>query len=193
MNWEREFLSRPRPVYWAGWESNTHRLQQAGWQFAAEEDFTDFRTRIIMRHEPLRMHAISEFQETDFIRAREDMRYAREGMPFHVNYMASHFQVMLNGGFDPGAFRPVDMQPQIVTAREIKDIEDLSLFAAPMARTNEVIVDPHSVPELMNRILELQEPGRQEYFRQKAAEMRRDREKFQPRQQFHAQVLSLVA
>jgi hypothetical protein len=48
---------------------------------------------------------------------------------------------------------------------------------------------------MMNRILELQRPGAQEFYKQRLREMKVEGPIMQPapRQQFHAQVISLVA
>lgn len=188
-------LSYPHPVYWAGFRSDTQTLQQAGWEFSAHEDLAMMEFGLAMRHSALGIDAWTNSVGYEVNRAMHSPQ------PFHVNCLtdrAPRFESISMPDWLPDC-KPVDMQPQVV--REFKTMDDLNLFAGCMARTNEVIVDPNSVPDLMERILEIQEPARQEYFKQQAAEMRRRARdpgleaasKQSPRQNFHAQILSIAS
>lgn len=86
----------------------------------------------------------------------------------------------------------VDMQPQMI---KVNDIEDLKIFAGCMARTQQLIVDPDDVNGMMERILELQDPARQEYYKQRLRESKIEgmERRASPRQKFHAQIVSLAA
>lgn len=194
-DWERQILSKPMPVHWAGFESTTLKLQQAGWEFSAEQDYASLQTRLLMRHQAFQMHACSGYVDTDFFIDQRNADYWRN-IRFPIQWMTgggvSVFKVVDN--FD--GMQPVDMHPQINSNHRVDAIEDLNLFAAPLVRTKEIIVAPDSVPELMDRILELQDPMRQKYFEDKVREMNRGVQRIdgpRPRQEFHAQVMSLVA
>jgi hypothetical protein len=194
-DWERRILSKPTPVHWAGFESNTFRLQQAGWDFSAEQDFASMRTRILMRHKAMHFYGSSGMVDTDFFQGQgsEGWRNIRFPIQWITGGGVQVMRVMDN--FEN--FRPVDMQPQVQSRNEIKDIEDMGLFAtASLARTNEIIVDPDSVADMLARINDLQDPERKEHFAKMAEEARRgggDRSNYRPRQNFHAQIISLVA
>ena len=188
-------LSRPVKLHWAGWETNTYRLQQAGWSLSAEEDIRDMRMRLALRHEGHRIYGLTAGVDFDFMGARYnamDMVRATEAMTIPVQHMASRLTVQSyeHGGFN---FRPIDATPQFLE-RRIQSIEDFAHFATPLARTQEIILPEESVPELLERILKLQQPARTDRLRE---QLRADRDGLRldatPRQKFHAQILSIAA
>jgi hypothetical protein len=145
----------------------------------------------MMRHQVYGIHARTN--EVD------GMVYAmdRQARPaFHIQWLTDRnvrFQ-QVDGYPVPNlsAYSPVDMRPQMV---EVKDLEDMQMFAGCLARTQELIVDPDDVTSMMDRILALQDPARQEYYKRQLRANREEGVRMQaaPRQQFHAQVVSLVA
>ena len=187
---ERRIISRPHPVFWAGFRSTTVALQNAGWEFSASQRYDIDAVGLMMRHQATGMHAQTSTVPSTLYETVDP----RGGPSFHVQWMTDRGMQMREVNVAPwvAACDPVDMRPQMI---EVKSIEDMHLFAGCMARTHEVIVDPETVPDLMTRILEMQEPGRQEHFRQMVLENRREGQMMRPspRQQFHAQVISLVA
>ncbi len=191
MHYERRILSRPHPVYWAGFRSDTVALQQAGWEFSASQRYEINEVGLMMRHQATGMHA-----QTSTVPAMmyDSMAHHENAPSFRVQWMTDKGMRMRTIDIQPwvAGCDPVDMRPQMI---EVKSIEDMNLFAGCMARTHEVVVDPETVPDLMARILEMQEPGRQEHFRQMVADNRREDQMMRPspRQQFHAQIISLVA
>lgn len=58
-------------------------------------------------------------------------------------------------------------------------------FAGPLIRTSEIIIPEESVPELLERILKLQQPARMDRIRE---ELRGERRR---EQKFHAQIISM--
>lgn len=180
-------LSQPVPVRWAGFESDTHKLQQAGWQLSAEQDISYDSIRIAMYHEALRLRAISNISDFHYREAMHDPRYARSVI-LPIQHMANDMRVQIID--DLTGFRAIDAQP-MVAKTEIRSLEDFNIFATPMARTNEIIVDPDSVADMMGRILELQDPARQEHYKRTLREQQGNAR--QVEQKFHAQIISLAA
>lgn len=177
-------LSEPCRVMFAGWESTTTRLQQAGWSLSVEQNFREESIRLAMRFEPCRLYMMAESQRFGFYRHAE----YRDQLPvFDIRYCATEITVQMID--DLSMFRPIDAQPQFTNA-ERRSIEDFGIFATPLARTEEIIVEPETVTKLLEKIKKLQAP-------ELAAirERNRVRERTQPmaRQQFHAQILSLAA
>ncbi len=43
-------LSRPLRVHWAGWETDTYRLQRSGWKISAMQDVRGNRLQMAFRH-----------------------------------------------------------------------------------------------------------------------------------------------
>lgn len=90
---------------------------------------------------------------------------------------------------DFSAFRSIDATPAM-RIEEPKRIEDFAIFAAPLVRTEEIIVEPQSVADCLDLIKRLQAPNLAEI-----RERNRQRERLEPSNQtrFHAQILSLAA
>ena len=180
-------LSRPLKVEWAGWETNTYRLQQAGWKLSAEQDVFQNRMRLAMQHERMNLYAMSRMTEFEYERYAMDRSF---DFPMIVmQAMGREVFIQEHGRIDWG-FNAIDAKP-CITDRKISRIEDLAHFAAPLVRCNEVIIPEESVPELMQKILKLQQPARTDRIRE---QMRNpigyDRE---PQQKFQAQIISLAA
>mgnify|MGYP001569970002 CR=1 FL=1 len=72
---ERRVLSRPAEVWWSGFRSTTIQLQQHGWEIAAEESVYDGRIRLMLRHQDMRLYALTDMVEWNY------MDRGREGVP----------------------------------------------------------------------------------------------------------------
>ena len=188
---DRFVQSAPHQIYWAGFRSDTYTLQQNGWEFSADQRIERDEIRLAMRHQDTGMHAVTSaipgfmYAENPMARQHFNVVFMTDrGMKFQY-YPAEPIMAVTEA-------TPVDMRPQRV---EVKDIEDFKIFGCPLVRTNEVIVDPNSVPDLMDRILELQDPARKEHFMRLAKEAKAPGRIIEPgpQQQFHAQIVSIAA
>lgn len=180
-------LSQPCDVYWAGFKSNTFALQQAGWGIAVEQDFVDGRIRLLINNADWNLYAFSNFDSCDYFGIGYEVR--REHPVFHIRHCSPRIQVT-NVMDDFSNFRQVDAMPQYTSA-EIKNIEDFGIFAVPMTRTEEIIVEPADVYTLLEQIKKMQSPEQAEI---RERNRRRDREgasTVSQRQNFHAQIISL--
>lgn len=183
-------LSRPLGIHWAGWETTTYRLQQAGWQLSADQDVYERRIRIAMKHEGMALYGMSRWTEFDYERfAYEPRDYpmiVMQAMGREV-FIQEHGRVELN-------FQAIDAKPCFVADRKVTRLEDLAHFAAPLVRSREIIIPEENVDELLEKILKLQQPARTDRIRE---EMRRGSEgrliTDQPQQKFQAQIISLAA
>lgn len=187
-------LSVPLKLHWAGWETNTYRLQQAGWSLSAEQDFYRGGMRLGLRHEGAHMYGITDMVDFDYhhsLNAWEHQEYLK-----HISLkarLASNFHVQIIEPLSEVGFRPIDAVPQL-TRHEVKSLDDLMHFATPLARTQEIILPEEDVGKMLERILELQQPAKTEYFKQKLRENHEGMEwDAIPRQKFHAQILSIAA
>ncbi len=192
---ERMFLSRPVQIFWDGWESNTLKLQQAGWEFSAEQDMTMHGVRLFMRNSRCEMYGSTGYVNMDLFEAHRDPRYLNS-MRFQVGHMASRLTAHISDGPIEMA-APVDMQPVMTTWGEIKTLDEFGIFAVPLVRTEGIYLDEASVPKLMETILEAQDPAKKKYFEDKVREQRQPGATspigYEPRQKFHAQIISLAA
>lgn len=188
---ERNILSRPHPVHWAGFRSDTRTLQDAGWEFSAEQRVETDSVGLVMRHGAYGIHAVT----CTVPNMMYDL-HPQALQQFHIQYLTDRgiqFQTYQMPDW-VASCKPVDMMPQMV---EVKSIEDMNMFAGVMVRNKEIIVEPEDVSTLMDRILELQKPEAKAHYERVLREQQKGhalvRDGAGPRQQFHAQVISLVA
>ena len=187
---DRHILSRPHPVLWAGFRSDTRTLQQAGWEFSAAQHFESDSVGLVMRHGVMGIHAVTNTVPNTMY----DL-HPQDPQQFHINYLTDRniqYRQLDMPQWLPTC-KPVDMMPQMV---EVKSIEDMQLFAGCLARTQEIIVDPDDVNAMMERILSLQKPRAQAHYEKVLRENKTEGGVVRgigPRQVFHAQVVSLVA
>jgi len=177
-------LSRPCEVVWAGFRSNTYLLQQKGWEIAAQEEPAFGRASLILRHRDMRLYAICAETEFDF------MRNARSGFQqalpvFEVIHVANNIEVF-RIDTSVSSFHQIDAAPQFVNT-ELKSIDDFKIFATPLVRTEELIVEPADVSALLEKIKSMQSPE-QKNIRERN---RRRENDTRPSQVFHAQIISL--
>lgn len=177
-------MSRPITIRWAGWESDTHRLQQNGWEIAASQDVAAARMRIALRHQRYGLRGYTS--PLDLYRYRGpgwDDEVRRQGVYGEVRHMGSAINVIEHGLMD---FRPVDATPQLRPDR-VTSLDDLAHFAGAMVRTQQVVVPEEDVNDLLLRILEKQQAAKTAYFDE---QVRREGGLLQPHK-FHAQIISL--
>jgi hypothetical protein len=190
-------LSRPVKVHWAGWESDTLKLQSAGWEISAREDIAYQRLQLAIRHEGFRMHGLSN--HTEFPYMRRDVFVGVNGsyldhLTLPINHMASHMMVQVP--VDSGAvFQPVDCMP-IWRGPELKGLAEFAHFAGARAG-QELIVPEEDVNDLLSRILEVQQKARTDYFMDRVKRAERGAESglsldAVPERKFAAQIISLA-
>jgi len=182
---EPRILSRPLRVHWAGWETDTYRLQKCGWKLSAFQDIRGSRLRIALRHEGVGIEGIT--QELDYRYEQAlDLRGRAyvDNIVLNVQRMLGETVMLHHVGDISAMWSPIDAEPRY-TERRIDRLEDFAHFAGPLIRTNEIIVPEESVPELLERILKLQQPGRIARIREEL------RGEHRPEQKFHAQIISL--
>lgn len=191
---EYRVLSEPAEVWWAGFRSDTLRLQQEGWEIAAEEDVAYDRIRLLLRHQDLRLYALTDDVQYRY-RAIADPRFAlkQPQLVFRVVRAAPRFEV-LRSDIDFAAFRQVDAKPQFEHSVEVKSLEDFRIFATPLARTEEIIVEPQTVSAMLDQIRKMQAPEQARIREQQRAAAARESRVADaaPRQAFHAQIISLA-
>jgi hypothetical protein len=197
-------VSMPHKVSWCGFETTTPRLQQAGWQIAVQYDPAYMGIRLVMKHEGMQCQAVTN--QVDYMRALHSSHslYVRHLGPngedsailhFHVVRMAHRlgFTVFENveGSF-VRSWSAIDAMPQMV---KNVGLDDMQIFATPLTRTEELIVDPNDVASILEKIRQAQLPEQKairarERLRESREGLRVDAE---PQMNFHAQILSIAA
>jgi hypothetical protein len=191
LNVQYRVLSQPATVWWQGFRSDTYTLQRAGWEIAAEEDVCFGVIRLMLRHAEMNLYALSDDVRWNY-HARD------ERVPeFYVKAVANRFErIVMPSAMTFENFRQIDAAPQMCN-REIVNMDDLRIFAAPLVETKELIVDPNKIGDILAQIAQAQLPE-QEAIRQRSALRERREGQYvahnaQPRRTFHAQVLSIAA
>lgn len=181
---EPRILSRPLRVHWAGWETNTYKLQKCGWQLSAYQDVRGSRIQLALRHSGMQIEGITEQLDYRYEQAL-DMREREyvDSIVLKVQAMVGE-TVMIHQMGEIPVWSPIDAEPRY-TERVITRLEDFAHFAGPLIRTNEIIVPEESVPELLERILKMQQPARLQRIKEEL------RGEHRTEQAFHAQIISL--
>ncbi len=155
-------LSPPIPVEWAGFTSDTRRMQACGWEWAVESDTYRYTTRILARHRSLGAMLHGELRDDD-IRSRA-MVYQRDkyagfrGPPVHLDGLNLEHRVTFIS-MDPTQMLRVDMNPEYTTIQEQRWNGDaIDLFRKWAPQSEEIIVAPETVADLFERIKKMQSP-----------------------------------
>lgn len=160
-------LSRPFDVKWAGWATDTLKLQQSGWRLAVNFEPYTQRYQLLIKNEALKLCGISNIVgfESDIHRILMDTRvrpvFYIERVAPNIMVYQTHLELL-----PPTRFQEIDARPQIAESRIIS-IWDLNVFATK--QTSQVLVDKAdmTVIEHLEAIKRLQTPAQQE-LRKKA-------------------------
>lgn len=182
---DARILSRPLRVHWAGWETTTFQLQKCGWKLSAYQDIQGSRIQMAFKHSGLAIEGITAVLPYQYERAL-DMRERGyiDNIVLDIQRMLGETVMIHQAGDISAVWSPIDAEPRYTEAR-ITKLEDLAHFAGPLIRTNEIIIPEESVPDLLERILKLQQPARIERIKDEL------RGEHRPEQKFHAQIISL--
>lgn len=189
---DKYLASQPWKLHFAGWETDTYRLQQNGWQLSAIQDPMYDAMQIAFQHPEYRIRGISS--KINHYDARSYMGFGgmRDGpryMEAHA-HLASDFVSQTYFAAPMDRFKPIDAEPQIMDMRQM--MSQNMVFAPNLARTQEIIVPEHSVDDLLNMMLDRQAANRAELIR-KRVRQQGEMIDFQPRTQVHAQIVSIAA
>ncbi len=181
-------------VRFAGWESTTTRLQNAGWQLAVEHAWDRDRVRLAMKYRDGGMRMIAEAQHYTRPMHFDAMRYEGMGgapnLPvFDVIHVAPEIHIRVID-IDTFNFSPIDARTQIHTITDARPMDAFEIFAVPLVKTEEIIVEPASVMELMEQIKKLQAP---ELAAIRERQRRAERGEPLAQTRYHAQIISLAA
>lgn len=154
------------PVHWAGWQSTTLDLQQAGWEWAVEEDFATMRLRFTLRHPTMHLYGISQDVRIGGEMYFGDNLHSRHVPPIYMQGMVPRMQVYTMQYSTMPAFVAFNARPEYTMPEtEVKTMEDLRIFRpvpieAPEVK--EIVVAPESVTEMLDRMLAMQSPKQRE-------------------------------
>lgn len=190
----RRIISRPFTLEWAGWRSTTAYLQKHGWEFSEEYDMSRLATRLAFRHREYQMYGYTRYLDIDAYQLdaqsfSSHAHYDTTNLIFRVAAIASHLTVRVIDNFSD--FRPVDMSPQFVS-EEMKDIEDFRIFAPLSKDTEEFVVNPNDIGDLLQMIREAQTEEQLEIYERKKKEVLREGLELKEFKPFRTPIAQLV-
>jgi hypothetical protein len=163
---DRAILSRPFPVEWAGFRSDTFTLQRRGWNLAVERYLRDYsrmeQLELIGQHEGVRFSAIANLDR--WPSAYLDPALPNQHLPvFGVRYVAHELEMRTMHAERPQTnywkenFEAIDCRPQWV---EVSRLSEAQLFAPANTAAMEVFVREAdlSVLDHLEAIKKLQAP-----------------------------------
>ena len=189
---DKYLASQPWKLHFAGWETDTYRLQQNGWQLSAVQDPCYDAMQIAFQHPEYRIRGISN--KISHYDARSYMGFGgmRDGPRFleAAVHLASDFISHTAFVAPMDRFKPIDAEPQLMDMRQM--MSQNMVFAPNLARTQEIVVPEHSVDDLLNMMLDKQASNRAELIRKRVREQGQQVE-FKPRTHVHAQIVSIAS
>lgn len=196
-------MSAPVPVRFAGWQSTTFDLQKAGWELSVCEDklaeSANPGLTLAIYHPDMGWSGVSHRMGFDRYEARFFSHEQGYGLRSYLGELCTRgFDMMYVGhdrnliirsaeparAFTKDFWTAIDATPQVTAFTSVKDF---AVFAPAMMEAKEVLVMPDTVPQLLDRILELQSPAAQERYEAAAREKRA-----RPRRRAHAQIVTLT-
>ncbi len=175
--------SRPIPVQWAGWESDTLTLQHMGWSFSLVGDtdprYFEQRYHFILHHPDMSLFGVCA--EYHFSRERFRTLFDDNVPPLVVNKVSHDFritniQAKVDFSVNP---RLVDMSPSMIETKEIRSLYDLLPWNLRNinAETKSVVIESKAdmeVVDYLQAILDKQQDKQAEIREAKRARERRE-------------------
>lgn len=167
-------LSQPARVIWEGWESDTLRLQNAGWELSVAFEEERSRYSLAIHNQSMRLYGITH--EPIEMRFTRDSAYARPRgqMPtFHIVHMARCIEIHRVEYMNLVEFQPIDARPEYINT-PIRSMADYNMFRT-IDHAEDVYVEEAnmSVLDHLQAIKDLQSPD-QEAIRQRLLNARDD-------------------
>lgn len=154
-------LSPVCDVHFAGFSSDTYRLQCNGWQIATREEPMNGSVTLLLNHRDLGIQAVAVVRSRFYSEEWHTMsRFdPRDPPEFNVIKLSSDMKVRIetihtlhNTRLNFGDFRLADMTPQTVSVTEY-DIGKLPLFAeAKKPLAEQIIIPQRDISDLLAEI-----------------------------------------
>ena len=157
------------PVHWLGWESDTYRLGQHGWEFSMRQDPRENVVQVSITHPQHRIYGISRrIDNVNFLNHYHNQGMIHNRYPFEIRMlsMAENLVVQMPMSFDATNWEGVDTVPYFERA-EAKSLADLKIFRPLPPPESDIILAPPSFDEILQMALDHQAPKQKE-LREKA-------------------------
>lgn len=154
------YRSPPIPVRFEGFEATTTQLQRSGWELSCNEDYAYGDFQVAIFHRGLGVVGISErIRRGSMLHAFNshlDLQYVE---PICIRRVTQSHQLLYSGPVmvpERNPWHAIDAEPMFLHDGPVCP-EDLFLFRPANAPApQEIITDPETVAELMEKIIALQ-------------------------------------
>lgn len=204
---EAWIANAPIKVRLAGWVSDTYTLQREGWQLSAAQRFDNMTLQIAM-HLPGNTYCITNVVDLQYFRTGQDRVEMLRHLELNVPHSSASIVLRTGDTYDErghmrktwnepiraayATFQPIDATPFSRDLEKGHKLEDMVIFR-PLA-TSEIIVAPDTVPGLMDKILELQDPSMKKLIvEQRIRSARSGQPTDAPRVENHCQIISIAS
>lgn len=160
---DQGFRSPPIPVRFEGFEATTTGLQRSGWELSCNEDYAYGDFQLAIFHRGLGVVGISERirrgQMLQAFHSHHDLQYVE---PICIRRVTQSHHLIYSGPVPtPNMTSPwhaIDAEPMFLHEGPVRP-EDLFMFRPANAPApQEIIADPETVADLMEKIVRLQKP-----------------------------------
>lgn len=161
--------SPPVTLMWNGWIAESYHLSNCGWEFSVEHVPTGIGAkRLVFRHAEMRVRGVSETIDDHVLM---DAKFDKIQLRCNVKMADNLIVQSMNSG--PASYTSVDMSLEYnhPSMMDTVTTEVDSLFRT---RESGILVPEDTVPDLLDRLLELQEPSRQERLKAQVRESNKE-------------------
>lgn len=154
--------SRPMRLHWAGWETDTLRLQNNGWQISAEQDPMNRRIRVAINHPHFKMQGISNVEHFDFAKSYMD-HYCNDwytDAQLSLYAMSREIYIREHSSVEH-SFCAIDAIPT-VQQTTIRSLSDFAYFQTVQKPQHEIFLKEASLEEILEMALNKQEPAQEQ-------------------------------
>jgi len=148
--------NKPVKLYWAGWETDTFKLGNEGWQISAEQDGYNQQIRIAINHPKAGVQGISRFGHYPFQEMMSNYNYVPE-IPTMLRFDQLSREIFINTVERDIGFHPVDYRPRYVESR-ITSLNDYANFASIETAKNEIYLHEANINQILEMALNKQQP-----------------------------------
>lgn len=194
LNYQNDYFlqSMPFKIRWAGFESDTLTLQNNGWTLAVEDCFyhslSRHELRFILKHEMLKLHAITFVESFDFNYLMNHIRSHQDHIPFHIQIIAKEIMYTSIPEIRTENLNLIDCSPEYIKM-DYGKISELSIFKMLIKPDNALIIEPDKISSILQQIVDAQAPNQKE-IRER---MRRKDARDAVKQTLHAQILTVAS
>lgn len=153
-------------VHFAGFESDTYRLQRNGWNLAFNRPAHKDTIQIAMRHEKAGLYAMSNdlsFESFYSLSKRPDssINPFQPGIVFNIIHVFNQGRVQIFPVMGAAAWTPFDATPSFAQTEELP-FDKWVPFKSINPDAPDIVIPEHTLPELLDIILNKQDPKQKE-------------------------------